>query len=87
LTVNPFVFFLCVGIVLYAVSSFFIYMTEQDKKKRDCEMAEAETTAQTIQQIVDRHEQEQQIRQNYPTVAKAYDQYQMLVSMVKSNEM
>lgn len=87
MTVNPFVFFLCAGIVLYAISSFFIYLTEQDKKKRDLKRAEAETTAQTIQQILDRHEQELQIRQNYPTVAKAYDQYQMLVNMVKSNEM
>jgi len=85
LTVNPFVFFLCVGVVLYVISSFFIYLTEQDKKKRDREWAEAETTAQTIQQILDRHEQEQQIRQNYPAVANAYDQYQLMLKMVENN--
>ena len=70
--------------VVYVVSALLMMRAiDRDHEKRDIHLQKRRAEEQEQQRILDSQKEEAEIREKYPAVARAYDQYQMLLNLVK----
>ena len=75
---------LAIFCMVYVASALVLMRAiDRDHEKRDRYLQKRRAEEQEQQRILDSHKQETEIRQHYPAVARAYDQYQMLLSLAK----
>ena len=77
---------LAIFCMVYVASALLLMRAiDRDHEKRDRYLQKRREEEQEQQRILDSHTEEAEIRQEYPAVARAYDQYQMLLSLVRKN--
>ena len=75
---------LAIFCMVYVASALLLMRAiDRDHEKRDRYLQKRRAEEQEQQRILDSHKQETEIRQHYPAVSRAYDQYQVLLSLVK----
>ena len=75
---------LAIFCMVYVASALVLMrVIDRDHEKRDRYLQKRREEEQGQQRILESHKEEVEIRQHYPAVAGAYDQYQMLLSLVK----